>query len=148
MATEPLVKPKKERVDGQVTGLSGELFVAAELLKRGLQTSVTFGSAKSIDLLAYNPGTKVKFSIQVKSLRSVNYFLINQKKVEEEHIYVFVLLGKEDSPVRYFIVSGEILKLQPERFGKAFNDPKMPGVHPKVLAHEGFEANWRIFNAA
>ena len=46
--------PPKKRADGQVTGLAGELFVAAELLKRGLQTSVTFGNAKAIDLLAYN----------------------------------------------------------------------------------------------
>ena len=31
----------------QMTGLAGELFVAAELLKRGLQTSITFGNAKA-----------------------------------------------------------------------------------------------------
>jgi len=41
--------------DRQMTGLSGELFVAAELLKRGLQTSITFGNAKAIDLLTFNP---------------------------------------------------------------------------------------------
>ena len=145
---DAIEKPKKERVDGQVTGLSGELFVAAELLKRGIQTSVTFGNAKSIDLLAYNQKTKAKFSIQVKSLRSINYFLIDPKKVETEHIYVFVLLGKEESPVRYFIVPGAILKLESERFGKPFNVPKMPGIHPKLLAQEGFEGNWAVFNAA
>ena len=57
-----------------MTGLAGELFVAAELLKRGLQASVTFGNAKQIDLLAYNPATRKKFSIQVKSLRVKYYF--------------------------------------------------------------------------
>ncbi len=46
---------KKARVDGNITGLAGELFVAAELLKRGLQTSITFGNAKQIDLFAHNP---------------------------------------------------------------------------------------------
>ena len=35
----------KRRVDGQVTGLAGEFFVAAELLKRNLQTSITFHRA-------------------------------------------------------------------------------------------------------
>jgi hypothetical protein len=60
---------KAPRVDGQVTALAGEFFVAAELLKRGLQTSVTFGNAKAIDLLAYNPKTKRTFTVQVKALR-------------------------------------------------------------------------------
>jgi hypothetical protein len=41
---------KKPRRDGQVSGLAGEFFVAAELLKRGRQTSVTFGNAKGVDL--------------------------------------------------------------------------------------------------
>ena len=46
----------KTRADGQLSSLAGELFVAAELLKRDIQTSVTFGNAKAIDLLAHNPG--------------------------------------------------------------------------------------------
>ena len=60
---------KLKRVDGQITGLAGELFVAAELLKRGLQTSVTFGNAKAIDLFAFNPDTGRTFTVQVKALR-------------------------------------------------------------------------------
>ncbi|GLW61739.1 hypothetical protein Hthe01_20880 [Hydrogenophilus thermoluteolus] len=46
--------PKKRRADGQVTGLAGEFFVAGELLKRGLQTSITFGNAKAIDIFAHS----------------------------------------------------------------------------------------------
>ena len=42
---------KSSREDGQITSLSGEFFVAAELLKRRIQTSVTFGNAKAIDLI-------------------------------------------------------------------------------------------------
>ena len=60
-ATSPTTK--KPRIDGQITGLAGELFVAAELLKRGLQTSVTFGNAKSVDLLAYDSHSKRKCGI-------------------------------------------------------------------------------------
>jgi hypothetical protein len=47
--TEAALLPKKSAVDRSMTGLAGELFVAAELLKRGLQTSITFGNAKQID---------------------------------------------------------------------------------------------------
>jgi hypothetical protein len=37
---------KKIRKDGQVSGLAGEFFVAAELLKREMETSITFGKDK------------------------------------------------------------------------------------------------------
>lgn len=136
---------KKARVDGQITALSGELFVAAELLKRGLQTSVTFGNAKAIDLFAYNRITKKSFNVQVKALRTKNFFLISHDKIEPTHIYVFVLLNKPGEAVHYFIVPGETLHAEPEKFTKYFMDPKMPGIHPKVLCELGFENAWQIF---
>lgn len=47
MMEEALVQ--KSKADRNMTGLAGELFVAAELLKRGLQTSITFGNAMQIE---------------------------------------------------------------------------------------------------
>ncbi len=138
--------PKAKRVDGQVTGLAGELFVAAELLKRGLQTSVTFGNAKAIDLLAFNEETGRTFTVQVKALRKKNFFLIAHAKVKPQHVYVFVLLNKPDEAVEYFIVPGAILAAEPERFSKWFLDPKMPGIHPNVLQEQGFLNAWRVFH--
>jgi hypothetical protein len=77
---KPIKRVSKQRADGQKSGLAGEFFVAAELLKRGLQTSLTLGNAKSIDLFAINDeGTR--FTIQVKALRSPNYFLIDLERV-------------------------------------------------------------------
>ena len=136
--------PKAKRADGQVTGLAGELFVAAELLKRGLQTSVTFGNAKSIDLLAYNPETKKTFTVQVKAVRTRNAFPISHARVEANHIYVFVILNKPNVPVRYFLVSGSMIVNEPERFTKWFTDPKFPGIPPAAL--EPFENGWQIFH--
>ena len=140
-------KPKAERVDGQVTGLAGELFAAAELLKRGLQTSVTFGNAKSIDLLAYNPKTEKTFSVQVKALRKKTYFPISHLKIRPNHIYVFVLLNKPDEAVQYFIVPGQTLFEEPEKFSKWFLDPKFPGIHPNTLNELGYSNAWHIFTA-
>lgn len=51
---KPIKRVSKQRADGQESGLAGEFFVAAELLKRGLQTSLTLGNGKSIDLFAIN----------------------------------------------------------------------------------------------
>ena len=62
-------KPRTKKKDRQVAGLAGELFVAAELLKRGFQTSITFGNAKAIDLCVVNPDTNRMFTVQVKAVR-------------------------------------------------------------------------------
>ncbi|PTU32213.1 hypothetical protein [Stenotrophobium rhamnosiphilum] len=140
--------PKPKRADGQITGLAGELFVAAELLKRGLQTSVTFGNAKAIDLLAYNSSTDRTFAVQVKALRSRNFFLISHLKVVASHVYVFVLLNKPGQAVQYFVVPGSDLVSSPERFAKWFLDPKMPGIQPKTFEQLGYENAWGIFDSA
>jgi hypothetical protein len=141
---DAIATPKKRRADGQMSGLAGEFFVAAELLKRDIQTSVTLGNAKAVDLLAYREDTGQQFVVQVKSLRTNNYFLIKRRDtIDPSHVYVFVLLNKPGVPVRYFIVPGSELVNHPEKFGKWIDDPKMPGVSPRDLAE--FEDNWAVF---
>lgn len=138
---------KKPRADGQLSGLAGELFVAAELLKRGLQTSITFGNAKAIDLLVHNPSIGRTFTVQVKALRSPNFFLIGHKSVRSSDIYVFVLLNKPDSAVNYYVVPGPVLANEPGRFGKYFLDIKMPGIHSKILqSMPEFVNGWHHFD--
>jgi hypothetical protein len=138
-------KPTKRRGDRQMTALAGEFFVAAELTKRGLQTSVTFGNAKNIDLLAYNPTTKRTFAVQVKSLRSANFFLIGHSDIERHAIYVFVLLNRVNEAVQYFVVSGEELYAEPGRFSHWFTAPKMPGIHSNLLLELGYGGAWEVF---
>jgi len=138
--------PKKNRADGQISGLSGEFFVAAELLKREIQTSITLGNAKSVDLIAYNERTKRTFTIQVKTLRKPNYFLIDFRKVEARHVYIFVLLNAPGENVNYYIVPGKTLLDELQRFGKDFQLEKMPGILPKKL--KDFESNWSVFAEA
>jgi len=142
---EKVIPPPKTRIDGQITGLAGEFFVAAELLKLGLQTSVTFGNAKQIDLFAHNSQTGKSFNIQVKALRTNNYFPIKYAKIEAQQIYVFVLLNKPGKAVQYFVVPGSLLANEPQRFGKSFQDPKFPCIHPKSLAE--FEGAWSYFES-
>ena len=137
-------KEKPPRADGQVTGLAGEFFVAAELLKRGLQTSVTFGNAKSIDLFAHNPRTHKTFTVQVKAVRKRTDFPIAHALVQERVIYVFVILNKPNVAVQYFIVPGAVLAGEPERFGKWFTAPNFPGIPPAAL--KDFEDKWSLFD--
>lgn len=143
IATKSSTTQKPPRVDGQITGLAGELFVAAELLKRGLQTSVTFGNAKAIDLLAFNPATEKTFSVQVKAVRKPNVFPIAHARVSALHVYVFVVLNKPEERVQYYVVPGSVLFHEPERFSKWFKDLKFPGISVKLLKE--FENCWEIF---
>ena len=136
----------KPRADGQKTGLAGEFFVAAELLKRGLQTSLTLGNAKSIDLFAINDkGTQ--FSIQVKALRSRNnYFPLDPTRIESACVYVFVILNKPGIAAEFYVVPGADLHSEPGKFGKWFlGYQKFPGVHAKELA--AYRDGWQIFEA-
>jgi hypothetical protein len=139
----PIEPPKKARADGQISGLAGELFVAAELLKRGLQTSVTFGNAKSIDLLAHCPQTERVFIVQVKTVRTRNWFLLSRSRIKPDHVYVFVILNRPGAPVQYFVVLGSELLDNNEQFGKGLADPKMPGIAPAALTK--YENNWELF---
>jgi hypothetical protein len=134
---------RKARADGQISGLAGELFVAAELLKRGLQTSVTFGNAKSIDLLAHCPQTERVFIVQVKTVRSRNWFLLSRPRIQPDHVYVFVILNRPGVQVQYFVLRGAELLENDTLFAKGLSDPKMPGVYPTALAK--FENNWTVF---
>lgn len=140
---KPKNKLKKKRADGQLTGLSGEFFVAAELLKRGFQTSVTFGNAKAIDLFAYSEESGNSFTIQVKSLRSKNFFPLKGCSIIESQIYVFVILNPFGTPPSYFILRGGEILADTETFGRFLDDPKFPGIRYKDL--EPFQDNWRAF---
>lgn len=89
------------------TGLSGEYFVAAELLRRGFSVGITMGNAKAIDILAEKDGNQ--FIIQVKAIfkkKNVGWPMMADK-VNESIFYVFVNLnGDKMTEPDYFIATG------------------------------------------
>jgi hypothetical protein len=89
------------------TGLSGEYFVAAELLRRGYNVGITMGNAKAIDILAEKDGHQ--FIIQVKAIfkkKNVGWPMMADK-VNESIFYVFVNLnGDKMTEPDYFIATG------------------------------------------
>ncbi len=105
---------------------------------------MTFGNAKSIDLLAYTPETEKSFTVQVKSVRKRNAFPITHAKVQAKQVYVFVILNKPGVAVQYFVVPCPILASEPELFTKWFIDPKFPGIPGAAL--ESFADGWKIFS--
>jgi hypothetical protein len=104
-------------MDKQIVGLSGEYFVAAELLKRNFQVSVTLGNAKSIDLFALNQVTQKTNKIGVKTLRQQpNCFTLFASKIEPDTIYFFVYLNDKEKQADYFIVTGKELMENKKHF--------------------------------
>ena len=86
------------------TGLSGEYFVAAELLRRGYSVGITMDNAKAIDILAEKDGKQ--YIIQVKAIykkKNVGWPMMKDK-VNEKIFYLFVNLnGDKMTEPEYFI---------------------------------------------
>lgn len=95
-------------IQSSSTGLSGEYFVAAELLRRGYTVGITMGNAKGIDILAEK--NDKQFIVQVKAIykqKNVGWPIM-QNKVRPDCYYVFVNLnGDKMSEPEYFICTGE-----------------------------------------
>lgn len=98
-------------IQSSSTGLSGEYFVAAELLRRGYSVGITMGNAKAIDILAEKDGKQ--FIIQVKAIykkKNVGWPMMIDK-VNESVFYVFVNLnGDKMIEPDYFIAKGREVK--------------------------------------
>jgi len=141
------MKEKKIRRDGQKSGLAGELFVAAELLKREWQVSLTMGNAKSIDLFVQKHDMSRAVTVQVKTLRSSNCYPIGVQDVNTEQIYVFVLLHKPGEAVEYFILPGQHMTDHPqELWGEDGGQSDFAGI--TIGRIRPFKDNWEVFDDA
>ncbi len=101
------------------TGLSGEYFVAAELLRRGYSVGITMGNAKAIDILAEKNGQQ--HIIQVKAIfkrKNVGWPIMSDQ-INHQIIYVFVNLnGDKMTLPEYFIATGEEAKSKVKQYEK------------------------------
>lgn len=98
------------KIENQLTGISGEFFVAAELSKRNFQVSISLGNAKGIDLFATNQANDKIFQIEVKTLRKKpNCFTLKTARLKKEFIYIFVYLNSNDIQPDYYVLKGEEL---------------------------------------
>ena len=142
-------KPKiKKRADSQLSSMAGEFLTAGKLFKRGYQVAVTMGNAKAIDLFIHNPITDKTFTVQVKALRQKNYFPIRREDIKSDHVYVFVILKPDLLTEDYFIIRGEAILSDINRFfGTSYIREKpstFPGIYHKTL--DEFKDNWKLFD--
>ena len=98
--------------------LAGEFYVAAELNRRGIFASVTYGAAKNADVLAFDQQSRKTAVIEVKTTASPNRkWITGQHSIDESSIssqlfWVLVLVPvPEDangSP-RFFVFTSQEL---------------------------------------
>lgn len=124
-------------IQSSSTGLSGEYFVAAELLRRGYSVGITMGNAKSIDILAEKDGKQ--YIIQVKSIfkkKNVGWPIMT-KKVNLDHFYIFVNLnGDKMTEPDFYICRGE------EAFQKIKDYDSRGILTLTALSSGDFKSNW------
>jgi len=128
--------------------MAGEFLTVGKLFKRGYQASVTFGNAKSVDVLVYNPETERNFCVQVKTLRHKNCFLISKDRIIPDHIYVFIILNNWGEQEEFYILHGEeIIENYTHFYGSSYknleNPSKMPAINYGPLAP--YKDNWEVF---
>jgi len=137
------------RADLQLTGMAGEFLAVGKLFKRRYQASVTFGNAKGVDILAYNPETDRSFAVQVKTLRSKNCFPIRKQSIKADHIYIFIVLNKFEALEEFFIIGGaDILANIDKFFGSSYRNPEKPSSMPAINYGplKPYKDNWTIFD--
>ena len=107
---------KMSRYDPQMTGMAGEFLAVGKLFKKGLQASVTFGNAKAVDVFVYNPGTDKSYNVQVKTLRYKNCFPMKKESLKADHVYIFILLNDFESQEDFFVLTGQEILEDPDKF--------------------------------
>jgi hypothetical protein len=91
-------------------GLAGEFFVAAELQRRGITASITYGNAKKADVVALSVSGSVAVVLEVKTTSELTWVVGGTIPDKSQQLWVFVHLPKDDQkPPRYFILTDENL---------------------------------------
>ena len=160
------------KIDSNITGATGEFYVAAEISKRGAVATLTVKNTPLIDVIATNLKNGKSASIQVKT-RSIGnqqgWKLTNKAEAVsniKNHFYVFVNLKENELPDYYIIPFNEFGKMiiekhkrwlkMPGRDGKAHKDnnirnfkpdkANLPFYEPDVELGRKYKDKWDVLD--
>ena len=102
--------------------LSGEYSVCAELSKREITSSITYGNHKAADILVINPATRKALILEVKTTkrqRIVTGFFQKYAtpEIQSPDFWVIVHINKENISSFYILSHKEMAQIQMERNG-------------------------------
>jgi hypothetical protein len=109
MSPGPGVPPAERRL-GYFTQWAAQFFVGAELTRCGYVVSYPLGNAPVTDLQITSP-TGDSFPVEVKGLKSANFWLVRKPDASRRRFYIFVLVSAVEpfSAPRYFIMTAKEL---------------------------------------
>jgi len=128
----------KNKIDSNITGATGEFFVAGEISKRGAIATLTLKNTPKIDILATNLKKGTFANVQVKTRSKDNkqgWKLTN--KVEEKseiknHFYVFANLKENDELIDYYIIPyNEFAEFTKDKYQRWLKMPDKKGMPHK-----------------
>ena len=92
-----------------MVGMSGEYFVVAELLRKGVKASITMGNAKSADIVVLNNDASKVVVVEVKSSHKKEWVVGNEIPQDNDQPWVFVHIPDNNDQQRYFILTSKEL---------------------------------------
>ncbi len=141
--------------------LAGEYYVAAELNRRGIMAALTYGAAKSADIIATNDQNGKACIVEVKTAQAPNKSWrvvpdIGERPNTEHMFWVLVLLPLQQSEMpRFFVFSEaglaplyrtptqEYLARYEAKHGKPYSGAGYPQVQSKHVPPAA-EGRWHI----
>jgi len=147
------------KIDKYHLNLAGEYRVCAELLKRGIFATVTFGNMKGVDIVAVGPNRRAAI-VEVKTSQSPRFVTSFYQKYEtpdKEHptFWVLYMIAPRDAAFdeRFFVLThDEMAQAQGERNCPGENlsyeenarrYPRGKGVDNVLLKNvESYEDDW------
>ena len=145
---------KKNKMNKNNIGVSGEYFVAAELERRGFSATITMRNTEAFDILAINEESGKQYCIQVKTYEKRSNKRLLSKKNErinkKDAFYIFVNLNTLDNP-EYYIVPSKVVAesiksshekwlKQPEKNNIKHNDNNMR----QFIVDEKYKNKWDL----
>jgi hypothetical protein len=86
--------------------MSGEYFVAAQIQRLGVSASVTYGNAKSADVIAFTGSSDRVVAVEVKTTRQRQWVVGAHIPAKSEKPWVFVHLPENsEEPPRFFVLT-------------------------------------------
>lgn len=86
--------------------MAGEFFVAAQLQRLGISASVTYGNAKSADVIAFIDNSDKAVVVEVKTTRQPRWVVGGRVPEKSSKPWVFVYLSDENNePPRFFVLT-------------------------------------------
>ena len=122
---------RRSRLSTNLSGVSGEYFVAAELSRRGYIASLTLKNTRGVDILASNIDATKSVGIQVKANQSSGKEWMLNQQVEAEIatnlFFVFVRLNDLGTPEYYVVSRSEVSRTVRENHQKWLATPGLKG---------------------